>query len=91
MKKCTKLRKFNINDDVLIKLTKEGKKLYEKHYRTFLPVQYPIPELPVEDENGYSKWQLWYVMEIFGQYMGSNINLPFETDILIDEIWLKNN
>jgi hypothetical protein len=50
---------FNINDRVKVKLTLYGRsKLFENEF-------YFLPE---EDEDGWSEWQLWVLMEQLGKY-----------------------
>ena len=62
--------KFNINHDVLIKLTSYGRKiLLDKN------------EKYIEDNDGWSKWQLWDLMNIFGPYMKMRCNNPFDLSI----------
>ena len=62
--------KFNINHDVLIKLTSYGRKiLLDKN------------EKYIEDNDGWSKWQLWDLMNIFGPYMKMGCNNPFDLSI----------
>lgn len=35
------------------------------------------------DEEGYSKFQLWELMNTFGHLMGLGLETPFETDIIV--------
>lgn len=66
--------KFNINDYVKVKLTEHGKKiLKEKDINNSV------------DENGYTKFQLWDIMNIFGEYCILGCDVPFETEIIIPE------
>ena len=46
---------------------------------------------PKEDENGYVEFQMWNLMQDFGAYCGLGNELPFETVILIDEEYLKDD
>lgn len=66
---------FNINDEVRIKLTELGEKLYTEKYSKHYFAK--------KDENGYIEIQLWQVMSIFGPHMYNSGDLPFETDIII--------
>jgi hypothetical protein len=77
--------KFNINATVKVKLSERGKQIHREEWEcvfgnnpnfTYSP--------PQEDEEGYSKWQMWSLMEMFGSYCGLGFDLPFHTDILIE-------
>lgn len=82
------MKTLNINNYVRIKLTKFGfeklKKNHEDLRKKFPTVGEFTP--PKVDEDGFCKMQLWQVMNIFGEDLFSgSINLPFETNIQIDE------
>ena len=66
---------FNINHNVRVRLTKRGKEIIDAEGIS----------MPNEDKNGYSEWQLWYLMKIFGQYLYNGCNVPFETTIQIPD------
>jgi hypothetical protein len=36
---------------------------------------------PEEDAEGWSKWQLWSLMSLFGPCMHMGCDVPFETDM----------
>lgn len=80
------LKQININSNVYVKLNDRGKRIYHemvsKTLKEFSGLKYP--ELKT-DENGYSKWQLWYLMEFFGPYISIGFDTCFETTILINE------
>lgn len=81
---------FNINDNVRVKLTPYGKKMLKEDYFTYwneynprMLMEYMAPK---EDEYGYSTWQLWDLMAHLGKYQTlGKVELPFETDILIED------
>lgn len=86
-----KFYSFNINDEILIKLTPIGKDLLKKEHdelfkmytaenKKDLGIEFTIPK---EDEDGYSEWQLWKLMSILGKYCYNGCNPPFETTIRI--------
>jgi hypothetical protein len=87
------MKSFNINNTVKVRLTKFGKELHKKEWEDFWGSgrldEYPYTP-PREDENGYVEFQMWRLMESFGNYMGMGCELPFETIILIDEKDLKD-
>lgn len=60
---------FNINYNVKVKLTKKGRSLAKY--------------LPKEDDDGYTTWQLWVLMNEFGEHMIIGLDVPFETNIIL--------
>ena len=59
---------FNLNDDVKVKLTDHGRDLLAKKRR--------LTRQP--DEAGYAKFQLWELMNIFGEHFYNGCSIPFE-------------
>lgn len=80
--------KFNINYYVRVKLTDHGRKLHRQQYRELynqLPITAMTPYTPPkEDDEGWSKWQLWDLMQRFGPYICISKPPPFETEIEFD-------
>jgi hypothetical protein len=84
-------RKFNINHNVKVKLTNVGRKIHrDQHDELYgrlrrtpgaMPFEYTSPR---EDADGWSTWQLWVLMETFGNHMGMGAEVPFETEILVE-------
>lgn len=74
--------KFNINDNVRVKLTRHGRDILKSNHGDF-----HIPKK--EDADGWSSWQLWILVQEFGDPCrateANNWELPFETDIEIVE------
>ena len=67
--KC-ELEKININQFIKVKLTDYGQQIHIKHYDKYLKSIFPESKnIPVKDENGYTKYQLWEFMNIFGAYV----------------------
>ena len=80
--------KFNINDTVKVKLTEYGKYVLRKEWEHILSGNPNFEYMPPqEDDEGYSTWQMWSLMETFGKYITMTGNLPFETNILIELKW----
>lgn len=79
------MKEFNINDYVKVKLTKEGETIYTCHYRDIGIEPIKVPK----DLDGFTNFQLWNLLQIFGQHIGMCTVLPFETTIQIDEKDLK--
>lgn len=80
------MKEININDHVKVKLTDFGKDIYfhqyddlnEKQGKTIIE-----PHYPKVDEDGYTDFQLWSLMELYGEHIHMAGKLPFETTILI--------
>jgi len=85
--------KFNINDKVKVKLTDAGKDEIRAQYedlQLFCTSLRPYQE-PVEDDQGYSEWQLWHLMSTFGELMCNGGDLYFDLEIIIPSNgeWIK--
>lgn len=81
---------FYVDKHVKVKLTDEGLRILESRYndnlRNFPRVTQVLGpfKAPEVDEEGYSRFQLFELMEIFGDYVKENRDvLPFEKDIII--------
>ena len=76
--------RINLNEPIKIKLTDWGKEIYYHQYdriNEHLGKEIHKPEFPKEDENGYTEFQLWRFMELYGRYMGmvsKNVIEPLE-------------
>ena len=74
--------KFNVNDRVRVKLTDRGREIHDEFW-----CDHPIPlarvySPPKEDDEGWSEWQLWVLMETFGPELGYILDEPpFEPNI----------
>jgi len=79
------MKKFNINDYVKVKLNEIGitelKRQHKKLKKMGFEGDFLVPEV---DENGYTKYQLHYLMHLFGHLTSIGFGCPFETEILID-------
>ena len=78
------LTKFNVNYHVYVRLTDHGREIYRKYWRQFSTKESSAPSLTV-DETGWSKFQLWELMAIFGPHIFSGGTVPFETTIYFDQ------
>jgi len=81
--------KFNINSYVRVRLTDYGRALHRKKHdelnerlaaRGYKPF---VSYSPPKEEDGWSKWQMWHLMETFGRHVGLGVSSPFETEIEI--------
>lgn len=83
---------LNVNEEVFIKLTPRGDaKLAQEaaELRASFP-RTTFSDGPAKDADGWSKMQLWQVMESFGSMMGLGSELPFWTQIRIPASALKD-
>lgn len=71
---ATKEIKFNINEEVKVKLNDLGRKIYTDHidklnvFLTSIHGSNLSTSIKI-DENGYTKFQLWDLMNLFGPYL----------------------
>lgn len=68
--------RINLNEPIKVKLTDRGKEIYYHQYdRTNQIAGREIckPKFPKEDENGYTEFQLWCFMELYGERMGMTL------------------
>ena len=85
-----KFVKYNINQNVKVKLTKTGKKILWEHFKTMndeiiknngTPFNTPFF---VCDNEGYYTTQMWELIQDFEGHIGVGLELPYELDILIE-------
>lgn len=84
---------FNINEYVYVKLTDYGKTILKEKRKRFnemltskglKPLESNVVEI---DDQGYSKFQLWELMNTFGNFIDVHHQLPFETNIKFDKTY----
>lgn len=76
--------KFNINDSVKVKLNDRGREiLKQQHELLFKDIPRYKFTPPREDAEGWSKWQMWDLMQTFGPHISLGSKVPFETEIEI--------
>ena len=89
----SKMKSFNINSTVKVRLTKYGKELHRKDWEDLWSSANRLDEKPYEppntDADGYVRFQMWDLMGKFGSHCGLCKEQPFYTVILIDEKDLK--
>jgi hypothetical protein len=75
---------LNLNDYVYIRMTDFGRQEHKRQYEELRKEFRYLPEDAQikEDDDGWSRWQLYNIMNIFGHllYNGAQ-QLPFETYI----------
>ena len=68
--------RINLNELIKVKLTDWGKEIYYHQYdRTNQIVGRKVckPMFPKEDENGYTEFQLWCFIELYGEHIGMTL------------------
>lgn len=68
--------KINLNESVKVKLTDLGKEIFYHQYDRINQIagrEICKPMFPKEDENGYSEFQLWYFIQLYGKYIGMTL------------------
>lgn len=82
---------INLNDKVKVKLTDHGKDIYYHQYDELNEKLKPYgckflePRMPDVDADGYTTFQLWQLMNLYGPHIHMTSPLPFETNIVIEE------
>ena len=79
--------KFNINENVFVKLTDIGRaELKRQHdeWASSFP-QVNLPEWSINDDpEGWSKWQMWSLMGQLGHLCQLGFEQPFDVNIKIE-------
>jgi len=68
--------RINLNEPIKVKLTDWGKEIYYHQYDRINQVagrEMCKPKFPKEDENGYTEFQLWCFIELYGMHMGMTL------------------
>lgn len=92
------MQRFNLNKNIYVRLTEEGERIIRekdndyiemlKSYGSFasLDEAHLYEEMYIKNKiNGYSKFELWRFIQIFGSEIDILKKPPFEMDILIEE------
>ena len=65
--------KINLNETIKVKLTPLGAEIYYKQFDE-LNKQYEReickPQMPRIDKDGYTEFQLWHFIELYGKHIG---------------------
>lgn len=85
------IQKINLNEKIKVKLTPYGTEIYYKQFDE-LNKQYEReickPHMPQIDKDGYTEFQLWHFIELYGQHIGMckpNVIEP------LDIVYCKHN
>lgn len=76
---------LNINETVQVKLTFEGIRILKERHED---LRHRVPSIsewrvPRTDKDGWSEFQLWSLMQIFGPHITMGGPNPFETTIQV--------
>lgn len=67
------IQKINLNDTIKVKLTPLGAEIYYKQFDK-LNKQHEKeickPHMPQIDKDGYTEFQLWHFIELYGEHIG---------------------
>ena len=84
IKRRIKFKNFNIDSDIWVKLTDLGiQKLKERHNEIYKRDP-SIGEFTPPSTDVFHQMRFWEVMNIFGPCLSNGSEVPFETDILVD-------
>lgn len=77
---------FNINEWVQVRLTDVGRaELHRQREELNKRLKRPFMHSIVnEDADGWSRWQMWNLMQRLGHLCGLGTQIPFETAIRIE-------
>lgn len=79
--------KFNLNGYVRVKLTNRGREILRQQHAAFAKKWPKVKEfIPIPEIDGWSRWQMWVLMETFGPHVHVGRDNPFKTIIEIEEI-----
>lgn len=80
------MKKFNINNNIYVKLNPEGVKIFHHQCDDLIKkgsdIKRPMPEI---NKDGYTKMQMHRFMELFGNKLRMGFDNPVAMDILIDD------
>lgn len=76
---------YNINNYVLVKLTSYGLDIMRRARESFVS-RYPSVQWtePAPDAEGYVRFQMWELMQLFGEHIRMGGPVPFETEVRLE-------
>lgn len=82
---------LNFNDTIKVKLTDRGKDIYYHQLDDLIEMGVKLtPKMPKVDADGYTEFQLWTFIQLYGQYIGMALpNVIEPIDIVIEGKNLK--
>lgn len=79
------MKEFNINDYIKVKLTGLGVSIHTEYYMKYLeyfPMFRYAELVPYVDSEGFTKYQLWEFMNIFGEHMYNGAEQVIEKNLI---------
>ena len=78
---------LNINENIKAKLNDTGIQILKsRHDQLVKSTGYNQPfTLPSTDSDGYSIFQLWTFMQIFGPHLHLGSEIPFDSEIIVPD------
>ena len=70
---------YNLNKTVYVRLNNIGRDIYKNYIQSLNSNLSTEPEV---DENGYTKFQLWDLIHIFGEYIDLGLPTPFDKNCI---------
>ena len=82
---------LNLNDEIKVKLTDRGKDIFYHRLDDLIEMGVKLtPKMPKVDADGYTTFQLWDFIQLYGQYIGMALpNVIEPIDIVIEGKNLK--
>ena len=80
------MKKFNLNSTIKVRLKPEGVDMFYHRYDDLIEKGL-IKErrMPKIDKDGYTEFQMWQFMNLYGEDTWIGMCPPYDTVILIDE------
>ena len=79
---------FDVNHWVQVRLTPRGRELHRQNWEAIfqnIPNASPYSP-PQEDGDGWSRWQLWELMKVFGPHINLGAQLPFQPEMRFEKL-----
>ena len=70
---------YNLDKTVYVRLNNIGRDIYKNYIQNLNSNLSTEPEI---DENGYTKFQLWDLIHIFGEYIDLGLPTPFDKNCI---------
>lgn len=70
---------YNLNENVYVRLNNLGKDIYKNYIQNLNSNPSVEPEV---NENGCTKFQIWDLIHIFGEYIGLDLPTPFDKNCI---------
>lgn len=74
---------YNLNKTVYVRLNNTGRNIYKSYMEELnrnCTMRFSVE--PEVDKNGYTKFQLWDLIHIFGEYIDLGLPTPFDKNCI---------